>query len=186
LIVGGSQLVRDLVANVLERDDVVIDRVPGVPAADVVVVVIEDRRPDGIPLTFEERPTLVLAPPSAVTGGRALGLDTGCSMVAMDSSPDDLRAAVRLTANGSMVLSPRARVAFIGRRSPPAELTAREVEVLEGLVEGLATKNIARRLELTMKTVEVHKANLFKKLAVRTTAEAVSVAVRSGLVPPRT
>jgi DNA-binding CsgD family transcriptional regulator len=184
LIVGGSRLVRDLVANVLERDDVVVDRTPGAQTPDVIVKVMDDRQPNGAPSTDEAPPTLVLAPSTAVIGGGAVGLDVGWSTVAMDIAPEDLRAAVRLTANGSMVLSPRARIAFMHGRSSHAELTSRELEVLEGLVDGLATKNIARRLDLTIKTVEAHKANLFKKLAVRTKAEAVSVAVRTGLVPP--
>ena len=63
-----------------------------------------------------------------------------------------------------------------------ATLTAREQDVLEAMVDGLATKAIARRLGVAPKTIENHKLRVFDKLGVRTHAHAVSVALAHGLI----
>jgi two-component system response regulator FixJ len=63
-----------------------------------------------------------------------------------------------------------------------AHLTAREREVLTALAEGNANKIIARRLGISSRTVEVHRAHLMQKLNVRSLGEAVRVAVAAGLV----
>lgn len=63
------------------------------------------------------------------------------------------------------------------------DLTAREEQILAAMVEGLATKAVARRLGIAVKTVENHKIRIFDKLGARTQANAVSIALRLGLVP---
>ncbi|MFL5964225.1 MAG: ATP-binding protein [Gaiellaceae bacterium] len=63
-------------------------------------------------------------------------------------------------------------------RENPAQLSARELEVLGLLVEGLRNREIAKRLVLATKTVDHHVAAILRKLEVRTRAEAVREAVR--------
>lgn len=62
-----------------------------------------------------------------------------------------------------------------------ALLSAREREVLERLVEGRQNKEIARDLGLSPRTVEIHRANVMEKLAVRGLSEAVRIALAAGV-----
>ncbi len=62
-----------------------------------------------------------------------------------------------------------------------ADLSRRQREVLELLAKGLLNKQIAGRLELSEKTVKMHRALLFNRLGVATTAEAIRTAVEAGL-----
>ena len=72
-----------------------------------------------------------------------------------------------------------------GRREllGPAGLTAREVEVLQGLVRGLSNREIAQRLPITPKKVGNHVERVYAKLGVRIRAAASLFAMRHGLVP---
>lgn len=60
------------------------------------------------------------------------------------------------------------------------QLTPREAQVLDGLVEGLPDKLIARQLQVSLPTVKLHARSLYRKLGVRGRSEAVSLAYRSG------
>jgi two-component system response regulator FixJ len=62
-----------------------------------------------------------------------------------------------------------------------ASLTAREREVLEGLAQGLPNKTIAYDLDISSRTVEVHRANLMSKLNVRSLSEALRIAFAAGM-----
>ena len=61
------------------------------------------------------------------------------------------------------------------------DLTLREREVLQLLAEGRATKEIAERLNISIKTVESHRKNIMTKLDLYTVAELTKYAVRHGL-----
>ena len=58
--------------------------------------------------------------------------------------------------------------------SSKQKLTKRESEITQLIVNGFTCKEIARKLELSHRTIEVHKANLMKKLGVRSKAELTS------------
>ncbi|HEY1145728.1 MAG TPA: LuxR C-terminal-related transcriptional regulator, partial [Allosphingosinicella sp.] len=64
-----------------------------------------------------------------------------------------------------------------------AALTAREREVLQGLMAGLANKMLARRLDISLRTVEMHRANMMDRLQVGSLAEALTLAVQAELAP---
>jgi DNA-binding NarL/FixJ family response regulator len=66
--------------------------------------------------------------------------------------------------------------------SPNPRLTPREQEVMRLLAEGFTTREIARRLFISPKTVENHRANIMKKLDLRTTIDLVRQAARLGLI----
>jgi DNA-binding NarL/FixJ family response regulator len=72
-----------------------------------------------------------------------------------------------------------------GSRAEPGEgepsLTTRERDVLRALVRGLAYKQVADELGLSIDTVRTHIRGLYRKLQVHSVAEAVSRAIREGL-----
>ena len=64
---------------------------------------------------------------------------------------------------------------------PYGRLTAREREIFHLVVEGATSKEVARRLDISVKTAENHRASILDKLGARNTAERVRYAVRKGL-----
>ena len=112
-----------------------------------------------------------------------------------DVPADQLAHAIRVAAAGDALLAPsvtRRLIASFTRRelAPPhirppgvADLTAREVEVLELLAEGLSNVEIGARLFVGEATVKTHVARILMKLGVRDRVQAVIVAFRAGLVP---
>ncbi|WP_084396683.1 response regulator transcription factor [Henriciella aquimarina] len=62
-----------------------------------------------------------------------------------------------------------------------AHLTPRETEVLEGLVDGLTNKAIANSLDISPRTVEIHRANMMEKLGVDNLSSALRIAFAAGL-----
>ena len=71
------------------------------------------------------------------------------------------------------------------RQANPAGLTAREVEVLGLLADGLSYTEVAERLILSEKTVGHHVSAVLRKLSEPTRARAVATALRRGIIPPR-
>ncbi len=68
-------------------------------------------------------------------------------------------------------------------RIPPGSLSVAELEVLRLVARGLSNKEIAADLRITTHTVKYHLAAVLEKLGVRSRTEAVSLGVRTGLVP---
>jgi two-component system response regulator FixJ len=65
-----------------------------------------------------------------------------------------------------------------------AELSPRERQVLDALVAGRTTKQIAYDLGISTRTLEVHRAHMFKRLGTHSLAEAIRLAVMAALAPP--
>ena len=65
---------------------------------------------------------------------------------------------------------------------PPVELTARELDVLRLIAEGLTNEEISGRLFLSTETVKVHVRNLLARLRARSRAHAVAIALRRGSI----
>jgi DNA-binding NarL/FixJ family response regulator len=88
-----------------------------------------------------------------------------------DSEPDTLLAAVRSAASGTGPIDPRVTAALLAAPAAPpddpaAELSPREREVLDLVAQGLANKQIARRLGITERTVKAHVGSLFRRIGV--------------------
>jgi two-component system response regulator FixJ len=71
-------------------------------------------------------------------------------------------------------------------RAKLAALSARETDVLMGLIAGRANKVIAYELDISPRTVEIYRANLMTKLGVRSLSEALRIAFSAGVVPDET
>ena len=93
-------------------------------------------------------------------------------------------ALVGTAEDADLVVSERVVVtAAPGAVAQGGALTARELEVLRLVARGLSNKEIAADLRITTHTVKYHLAAVLEKLGVRSRTEAVSLGVRTGLVP---
>ena len=93
-------------------------------------------------------------------------------------------ALVGTAEDADLVVSERVvATAASGAVAQGGALTARELEVLRLVARGLSNKEIAADLRITTHTVKYHLAAVLEKLGVRSRTEAVSLGVRTGLVP---
>ncbi|MCB2004283.1 MAG: response regulator transcription factor [Rhodoferax sp.] len=109
-----------------------------------------------------------------------------------DAAPMELALAVRAVLRGEVYLSPSVSKGVVSdyvqrlRSEEPSGtgLTPRQTEVLQLIAEGHSSKEIARRLSLSVKTVETHRSQLMKQLDIHEVAGLVRFAMRNGLVSP--
>jgi DNA-binding NarL/FixJ family response regulator len=94
----------------------------------------------------------------------------------------ELVAAIEKVAAGEIVIDPQVarQAALKGERD--CGLSARELEILQLIVEGKSNKESAAQLGLSINTVAVHRANIMETLRIHKTAELVVYAIRNGLV----
>jgi NarL family two-component system response regulator LiaR len=104
-----------------------------------------------------------------------------------DVSADDLAGAIRAAHSGRATLSPQAAQALVETTNQPPlpglDLTEREREVLALMVEGLNNTQIAGKLMVSPSTIKSHVSNILSKLGVASRTEAVTLALRSHLIP---
>jgi DNA-binding NarL/FixJ family response regulator len=202
VVVDDHELVRAGLVELLgaaEDIDVVATAADGADAPEVAsecrpeVVLMDLSMPGvgGIEATrsiLADNPDIrVIALTSSSGSAEVLGaLDAGAiGYLLKDASPDELRAGVRAAARGESPLSPKAARAVIAARDvgqEAPELTAREREVLSCVAEGLPNKRIARRLEISEKTVKAHLTSIFQQIGVSDRTQAALWATRQGLV----
>jgi DNA-binding NarL/FixJ family response regulator len=113
-------------------------------------------------------------------------LDAGAiGYLLKDTEPEDLLEGVRAAARGESPLNPRAaRQLLTARTSTPVltvDLTPRELEVLGLVRQGLANKQIARRLGITERTVKAHLTSTFQRIGVSDRTQAALWAERNRL-----
>ena len=107
-----------------------------------------------------------------------------------DAAPMELELALVAVLRGETYLSPAVSkgvmndyVQRLRREDQPGEaLSPRQREVLQLIAEGLSTKDIARRLDLSVKTVETHRTGLMKQLDIHEITGLVRYALKLGLV----
>ena len=106
------------------------------------------------------------------------------------SAVAELEVAIRAVSRGETYLSPAVSKHVVdeyvrrttGETDPLAALTPRQREILQLVAEGNTSKEIAQRLGVSHRTVEVHRNQLMKRLSVHDVAGLVRFAVRVGLV----
>ena len=170
LVEGGIEVVAHVSVETLEAPT---------RAVDVLVVDAPDGMIDGLAALDELGiPIVMLAdePYQAAAPRRAPR-----ASLARDLSAEELAAAVTAVAHGMTVLGP-GKVGADPASAVDDALTARELEVLRLAAGGLTNKAIARRLAISEHTVKFHMRTLLAKLQAASRAEAVSVAVRRGLL----
>ncbi len=107
--------------------------------------------------------------------------------ISWDATPHEIESAVQAVNEGLVVATPAAIAGLLPDAPPFAEelaepLSTRELEVLELVAEGLSNKLIAHGLNISEHTVKTHVASIFAKLGASSRTEAVSQAIRRGLV----
>lgn len=103
------------------------------------------------------------------------------SYVLKESLTNDLITIVRQVCSGQRPM-PDSVAARLAAREHSAQLTAREIEVLELIARGLRNKEIAGALSVSQETVQTHIKRLFLKLGVNDRTAAVTVAIARGIV----
>jgi DNA-binding NarL/FixJ family response regulator len=121
-------------------------------------------------------------------------LRVGASGYVLKSAADrDLVDACRAALRGESFLYPGAESALVkdylerlrrGEPLPRAVLTAREDQVVKLIAEGYSSREIARELVISVRTVERHRENILQKLGMRDRTELTRYAIRVGLIEP--
>jgi DNA-binding NarL/FixJ family response regulator len=111
-----------------------------------------------------------------------------------DAGAVELGLSIRAVARGDAYLSPAVAKHVVSDIRRPAgdgpgdraRMTPRQREILQLVAEGHSTKDIAHKLELSIKTVETHRVRLMERLDIHDVAGLVRYAIRIGMVMPET
>jgi DNA-binding NarL/FixJ family response regulator len=153
---------------------------------DVIVVDLED----GASLDeWPSGPAVLLVSSAGELAAAPLTGDTPRAYLLKDATADEIAAAVSAVARGLVVFD-RALATLVGghpHEQPPllegSLLSDREIEVLGLVAVGLPNKGIARELGISEHTVKFHVGTILGKLGAASRTEAVTLAVRGGLLP---
>lgn len=202
VIVDDHPIVRAGLIGILETADDVI--VVGVASDGIeAVAVVEGERPDVVlmdmrmPRRDGDEATALLR--ERVPSARVIVLTTyesddvivraiaaGAAGYLLKAAPEaELLAGIRAVAAGEVALAPSVARVLVARAGRPAEkpvLTAREVEVLGHVAQGLSNREIGRRLHLGEATVKTHLLKAFAKLDVADRTRAVTRAMELGIL----
>jgi DNA-binding NarL/FixJ family response regulator len=134
-------------------------------------------------------PAVLLVGSPGEFAGTEISGDTPRGYLLKEATASELAAAVEAVAQGLVVFDP-ALAAMVA--NPPHErplllegtvLSDREIEVLTHVAAGLPNKGIARELGISEHTVKFHVGTILGKLGAASRTEAVTVAVRGGILP---
>jgi DNA-binding NarL/FixJ family response regulator len=210
ILADDHTLVRSGIRRILEAqpDIVVVDEASDGRAAleavrrsdaEVLVLDLKMEGPDGIEVlraAKAERPDLKVLILTMHAGREyvARAMQEGADgYLLKDSAVQDLVAAVQAVVDGRAYYSPaiQQQMAELLREGSGVTqgiqlLSDREREVLTLLAGGCSSKEIASSLDISTRTVETHRANLMRKLGVRSVALLTQIAIREGIVdlPP--
>lgn len=168
---------------------------------DVLVMILSGARPFGmfrrihdVMEGIDSNVPLVVLSEQASRGQIYAALRIGAkAYVNLDAEWDELVKAVRMAADDRVYLAPDAAELLVhdvshaidpagGARLPSMELSRREIEIVQLLCEGLSSKEIARHLHISAKTVENHRYNIYRKCEVESIAGLMRHAIQQGLV----
>jgi two-component system, NarL family, response regulator LiaR len=124
---------------------------------------------------------------SSDTGNVTQAIQAGAlSYLLKDVNSEELVTAIRAAYKGERTLAPEATQALINAVSrlstPPNTLSDREKEVLRHVAIGMTNNEIAEEMFISRSTVKYHVSSILTKLNVATRAEAITVAIKRGLV----
>jgi DNA-binding NarL/FixJ family response regulator len=170
----GDEAVR--LAAELQPDVIVMDAaMPGTSGLAATKQILA-ARPDAAILMLSMHAEATLVSQALAAGARGYILKTALDL--------DLAAAVKRVAAGETVLDPTVTRSAALRGERHHGLSPRELEVLHLICQGHSNRVIAEKLDLSVNTISVHRANIMSRLGVHKTAELVVYAIRNGLVGP--
>ncbi|MDQ5849032.1 MAG: response regulator transcription factor, partial [Pseudomonadota bacterium] len=167
-------------------------RAAGATSPDVVVMDLSMPEMNGIEATREIRtrmPAVQVVVLSMHSNREHVyqALNAGAmGYVLKDAASTELVSAVRAVCVGKRYVSPAIGPLTepSGHRGPLASLSARERQVLQLVVEGQTSEEIAQALNLSRTTVDTYRSRLMGKLGVSDVAALVKLAIQHGLTPP--
>lgn len=168
----GAEAVR--LARELHPSVVVMDcALPGMNGLEATRKILETH-PESRVLMLSMHPEETLVRQALEAGARGYILKNAVDM--------ELGASIRRVASGEKVLDSQLNRPSNLKGERNQALTARELEILQMIVDGKSNKEIASALNLSANTVAVHRANIMDALGIHKTAELVVYAIRNGLV----
>ena len=166
------EMARDLRPNVVLMD-LLMPRMDGIEATERIRAELPEVEVVALTSVLED---------AAVTGAIKAG---AIGYLLKDTKAEELSDAIKGAAAGQVQLAPEAAARLMREvRVPerPEELTERETEVLVGVAQGRANKEIARKLYVEERTVKAHVSSILRKLSLKSRTQAALYAVRTGLV----
>jgi DNA-binding NarL/FixJ family response regulator len=161
------------------------------------VVLLDHRLPDGLGVdsiaelkALRPNAKIVVLTAAAEDSMLVTATEAGCAGFILKTSPlDELVSAVRTAAAGEITVSSDLLSRLLSRlhhqyEPPPCDLTPREREILKLIGEGLTNGAIAARLFISVNTVRNHVQSVLAKLGAHSKLEALSVAIRDGIIEP--
>jgi DNA-binding NarL/FixJ family response regulator len=177
---NGREAVR--MARELEPEVVLMDvSMPDLNGLEATTQLLRDRpRTKVVMLSMHTSPEYVF---QALQAGAA-------GYVIKDSTPTELALALAAVQRGETYLSPSVSRHVVsdyvrlagGNTGPGRPLSPRQREILQLIAEGMTSKEIARKLGLSVKTIETHRTQLMNHLDIHDVAGLVRYAIRTGLV----
>ena len=156
--------------------------------ADVLLLEAGDIQPDRVRVLADlPLPAVLLIDmPDAALVSAALAAGIR-GVLSREATPEEIEAAVQAVAVGLVVVGGAELPALLTHAHPISDVLAeplseREIEVLDLIAEGLSNKLIAYQLSISEHTVKTHVASILGKLGAASRTEAVSQAIRRGLV----
>lgn len=161
------------------------------------VVLLDHHLPDGLGVdsitdlrAIRPESYIVVLTAAADDSMLVAATEAGCAGFILKTSPlDELVSAVRTAAAGEIMVSSDLLSLLLNRLhhqhdKPADELTSREHEILQLIAEGLTNAAIASRLFISVNTVRNHVQSILAKLGAHSKLEALSMAIRDGIIDP--